>query len=54
MKKYKVQLYFHSNATLEVEANNEEEAIEKARMEVSDNEILEGLIEDNSPDVEEI
>lgn len=52
--KYRVQLYFHSNASLEVEANDEEEAIEKARMEVSDNEILESLIEDNSPDVEQI
>lgn len=51
---YKVQLYYHSSVTIEVKANDEEDAIEKARMEVSDNEILEGLMEDSSPDVEPI
>jgi hypothetical protein len=51
---YKVQLYYHSSATIEVEANNEEEAIEKARMEVTEDEILESLIEYSSPDVEQI
>ena len=52
--KYSVQLYYHSNATIEVDANNEQEAIEKARERVTDEEILESLIEDDSPDVEEI
>lgn len=51
---YKVQLYYNSSVELEVEASNEEEAIEKARMEVNEDEILEGLIEDNSPYVEQI
>lgn len=52
--KYSVQLYYHSSATVEVDANNEKEAIERARERVTDEEILESLIEESSPDVEEI
>ena len=51
---YSVQLYYHSTATIEVEASNEQEAIEKARERVTDEEILESLIEISSPDVEKV
>ena len=54
MKKFSVQLYYHSTATIEVEAENENEALNMARERVTDEEILESLIEDNSPDIEEI
>lgn len=54
MAKFQVQLYYHSSATIEVDANNEQEAIEKARERVTDEEILESLIEESSPDVEKI
>ena len=58
MKKYKVTLYYHTNCTVEVEAENEEDAIDKAREEAcskeAEQEILSGLNEDSDPDVEEI
>ena len=58
MKKYNVTFYYHTNATVEVEAENEKEALRKAEIEVCRKKyntmILDGLQEDNSPDVEEI
>lgn len=56
MKKYKVTLYFHTDLTLEVEANNIEEAIKHARheseREIYDRTLLDNLQEDDDPDVE--
>ena len=58
MKKYEVILYYHTNVTVEVVAEDEESAIEKARQEASlekyDEEIIAYLEEDNEPYVEEI
>lgn len=54
MKKYEVTLYYHTNATVVVEAENENDAIEAAYNKVDNNELLEGMQEDDSPDVEEI
>ena len=60
MKKYRVWLYYHTSISVDVEANDEEEAIESAR-EIGardDADIIEliliGMEEDNSPDVEVI
>ena len=54
MKKYEVTLYYHTSANVIVEAENEEEAIEKAYDEVTDEDLLAGLQEDDDPDAEEI
>jgi hypothetical protein len=58
MAKYNVTFYYHTNCTVEVEAENETEALKKAESEVTKNEyteqILWGLQEDDSPDVTEI
>ena len=54
LKKYKVTLYYHSSLTLEVNAENEKEAVEIAKDEACLQEnkeiMLENLIEDDSPD----
>lgn len=56
MAKFNVTFYYHTNVTVEVEAENEEDALEIAEMEVDDEkyneQILGGLQEDNAPDVE--
>lgn len=52
--KYSVMYYYHSNAVVEVEAENEREAIEKGRNLVTDEQIMESLIEQCQPDVEQI
>lgn len=58
MKKYKVTLYFHSSIDIEVEAVNESDAIECARDKSCSKNIsemiMDHLVEDNAPDVEEI
>lgn len=58
MAKYQVTFYYHTNIVVEVEAENEEEALEKAESEQSDDkytdDLLNGLQEDGSPDIEEI
>lgn len=58
MKKYEVTFYYHTNCTVVVEAENEEEALELAESEVCNDEceaqIMEGLQEDDSPDVVEV
>lgn len=54
MAKYEVTLYYHTSATVTVSAKNEEEAIEKAYNEVSDEELLDNMQEDDSPDAEKI
>lgn len=53
MKKYDVTLYFHTNATITVEAENERDAVEKAREEVCEytDQLMNGMQEDSSPDV---
>lgn len=53
-KKYQITLYYHTSVTVEVEAENEQEAREKAYNKVDSQELLDGLQEDDSPDVEEI
>lgn len=55
MKKYEVTLYFHTNATITVEAENERDAVEKAREEVCEytDLLMNGMQEDSSPDVSE-
>ena len=56
--KYNVTFYYHTNCTVEVEAENEKEALRKAENEVCDDkyieQILDGLQEDDAPDVEEV
>ena len=58
MKKYNVTFYYHTNCTVEVEAENEKEALELAESAVCDDkyteQILWGLQEDDDPDVEEV
>lgn len=55
MAKFDVTFYYHTSVTVEVEAENEEEALEIAEMEVDDEkyneQILGNLDEDNDPDV---
>ena len=57
-KKYKVTFYYHTNITVEVEAENEKEALALAEVEQCDDkytdDLLNGLQEDDSPDVEEV
>lgn len=50
MKKYKVTYYYHTNATVTVEAETEEEAIEKGYSLIENDDLIEGLQEDDSPD----
>lgn len=56
--KYEVTFYYHTNCTVTVEAENEKEALKKAESEVCDSkyeaQIMEGLQEDDSPDVVEV
>lgn len=60
MKNYRVRLSYHTNVEVNVCAENENEAIENARQYASrdDNDVIDiilgGLVEDSSPDVEEI
>lgn len=58
MKKYEVTLYYHSNITVVVEAENEEDAIDKAYDEAYDEKYDEqfkmNATEDDDPDVEEL
>lgn len=55
MAKFNVTFYYHTSVTVEVEAENEEEALSNAQMEVDDEkyneQILGNLDEDNDPDV---
>jgi hypothetical protein len=57
-KKFNVTLYFHTNTTISVEAENEKEAIELARAKSVEKEytqdLLNGLQEDSAPDAEEV
>ena len=54
--KYEVTFYYHTNCTVTVEAENEDEALALAENEVCDDkyteQILWGLQEDDAPDVE--
>ena len=55
MKKYNVRIYLHTFVDVEVEAENEQEAIEIAENSEYDmRQIFENMIQDNSSDVEEI
>lgn len=53
-KKYRVTLYYHTNVTIEVFAENEQEAKANAYIESAyhTQELIEGLQEDSSPDIE--
>lgn len=58
MKKYEVTLYYHTNVTVVVEAENEDEALEKGCDEAADEkynfEVLANCVEDSDPTVEEV
>ena len=58
MKKYRVTLYYHSSIDVEVEADNEKEAIEEAYCLAGDPkydaQLISNVQEDADPDVEEI
>lgn len=58
MKKYSVSLFFHTSITIDVEAEDEHEAIGKARAETSNEShqksLIYGMQEDSNPDVSEI
>ena len=58
MKKYEVTFHFYTSVIVEVEAKDEEDAIENAYVEVGkpkyDQPILSNLQEDSRPDVEEV
>lgn len=58
MKKYKVTLYYHSSVQVVVDAEDEDEAIEKAYDEACDEKYDEDFKlnaqEDGCPDVEEL
>lgn len=58
MKRYEVTFYYHTSVTVEVEAENEEEALENAEIEVGNEEydaqIVHNVQEDADPDVFEI
>lgn len=58
MKKYKVTFYYHSNVSVEVEAETEGEAIDLAKDEICspiyERQILDGIEEDDNQDVEEV
>lgn len=53
-KKYCVRLYLHTFADIEVEAENEDEAIELAENINDIDQLLDNLIQDNESDVTEI
>lgn len=48
--KYEVTYYYHTNATVTVEAETEEEAIKKGYNLIENDDLIEGLQEDNTPD----
>ena len=52
MKKYKVTLYYHTSASVIVDADDEVAAIELAYNEIEDDELLANMQEDDEPDVE--
>ena len=56
MAKFNVTFYYHTSVTVEVEAENEERALDIAEIELQDEkyneQILSNLDEDNDPDVE--
>lgn len=53
-KAYGVTLYYHSSVYVEVEAASEKEAIDEARSKVTNEQVLESLIEESQPDVEDV
>lgn len=57
-KKYEVTLYYHTSITVEVEAENEQDAIEKAYFEAGeskhDDQFLNNVVADGDPDVSEL
>ena len=58
MAKFNVKFYYRTNVTVEVEAENEKEALANAQIEVEDEKydkaILRGIVEDSSPDVKPV
>lgn len=58
MKKYEVTLYYHTSITVEVEAENEQDAIDEAYCEAGDSkydgQFIHNAQEDGAPDVTEI
>ena len=54
LKKFCVTLYYHSYVQKRIEAENEEDALDKARSEATDEEIQDNLIEESTDVMEEI
>lgn len=58
MKKYNVTFYYHTNITVAVKAEDEDEALDIAYSEVEDSKYdkvaLRNMQEDSGPDVEEV
>jgi len=58
MKKFAVTFYYHTNCVVEVEAEDEKEALdlacEQVDMGVFNEQLMDGLQEDSCPDIEEI
>lgn len=58
MKKYRVTFYYHSNVSVDVEAETEGEAVclaqDKVCSPIYERQILDGIEEDSNQDVEEI
>lgn len=53
LKKFRVTLYYHSYIRKEVEAEDEQSAIDEVRSEATDKDVMDNLIEENN-EVEEI
>lgn len=54
MAKFEVTLYYHTSATIVVEADSEEEALNKSyNMDIND-QLIEGLTSDDDPDIHEL
>lgn len=54
LKKFCVTLYYHSYVQKRIEAENEDDALSKARSDATDEEIQENLIEESTDVMEEI
>lgn len=56
-KKYKVTFYYHTSVEVEVSAENENDALAEAYLEVGkkkyDKALIHGLVEDGGPDIRE-
>ena len=54
LKKFRVTLYYRTCIRKEVEAENEQDAIDKVCSEATEKDVMDNLIEEKDSDVEEI